>query len=87
MAWVEISVGIYGETKPAENQFNACLQYAGLTSQLSVQTVNEIVDIYRTAWPNKPLFIQYAPFYLDRRERRVSQITWCTRRGHEAQQA
>ena len=32
VAWVEISVGIYGETKPAENQFNACLQSAGLTS-------------------------------------------------------
>ena len=70
VAWVEISVGIYGETKPAENQFNACLQSAGLTSALWVQTVNEIVDIYRTAWPNKPLFIQYAPFYLDRNERR-----------------
>ena len=71
VVWVEISVGIYGETKPAENQFNACLQSAGLTSQLWVQTVNEIVDIYRTAFPNKQLFIQYAPFYLDRNERRA----------------
>ena len=70
VAWVEISVGIYGETKPAENQFNACLQSAGLTSQLWVQTINEIVDIYRTAWQNKPLFLQYAPWYLDRNERR-----------------
>ena len=70
VVWVEISVGIYGETKPAENQFNACLQSAGLTSALWVQTVNEIVDIYRTAWGNKPLFIQYAPFFLDRNERR-----------------
>ena len=70
VVWVETSVGIYGETKPAENQFNACLQSAGLTSALWVQTVNEIVDIYRAAWGNKPLFIQYAPFFLDRNERR-----------------
>jgi hypothetical protein len=46
------------------------LQQNELTSDGWVQTVNRINDIYAQAWHNKPLFIQYAPFYLDRRERR-----------------
>ncbi|MFN2165812.1 MAG: hypothetical protein ACK2U9_06085, partial [Anaerolineae bacterium] len=70
VAWVEISTGIYGETMPSENQFDACLEANGLSSSLWVQTVNEITDIYHAAWQNKPIFIQYAPFYLSRIERR-----------------
>lgn len=70
VAWIEISSGIYGETKPAENDFNTCLQAAGLTSDLWVTTVNRITDLYLSLWHTKPLLIQYAPWYLDRRERR-----------------
>jgi hypothetical protein len=68
--WVEISVGIFGETKPAEDQFDACLSSHGLTSDLWVETVNEIVDMYQAAWPSKPLFLQYVPFFTNRVERR-----------------
>lgn len=70
VAWVEISSGIYGETTPVENQYDACLVGAGLTSELWVETVNAITDLYLSAWRNKPLLIQYAPYFLDRRERR-----------------
>lgn len=70
LAWMETSTGIYGETMPAEPQFHDCLKQNGLTSQLWVETVNKLNDIYLGAWRNKPLFVQYAPFYLDRKERR-----------------
>ncbi len=70
LTWIETSTGIYGETMPAEPQFHDCLKQNGLTSQLWVTTVNKINDIYREVWRNKPLFVQYAPFYLDRLERR-----------------
>ena len=68
--WIETSSGIYGETTPAEPIFQACLQQNGLTSDGWVQTVNWVNDIYHQAWQNKPLFIQYAPFFMDRNERR-----------------
>lgn len=70
VAWIEISHGIYGETAPAENEYDACLSQHGLTSQLWVDTVNRITDMYVSAFRNKPLTIQYAPFFLDRLERR-----------------
>lgn len=70
VAWVENSSGIYGETMPAENEYDNCLKQAGLTSSLWVSTVNWNTDMYIAAWHNKPLFIQYAPFFLDRKERR-----------------
>lgn len=68
--WVVISAGMYGETIPAENAYDACLSSNGLTSDLWTSTVNEITDIYNSAWQSQPLFIQYAPYFLDRRERR-----------------
>ncbi len=42
----------------------------GLTAAGWVQTVNAITDIYISAWHNKPLMMQYAPFYVQRWERR-----------------
>ncbi|MGQ9585540.1 MAG: DNRLRE domain-containing protein, partial [Anaerolineae bacterium] len=71
VAWVEVSTGMYGETMPAENQYDACLQAAGLTGDLWVQTVNRIVDQYRAAFPTKPLLLQMAPFFLTNHERKA----------------
>jgi hypothetical protein len=70
IAWIEISSGMYGETIPADNALDACLAANGLTAAGWVQTVNAITDIYKSAWRNKPLMLQYAPFYVQRWERR-----------------
>lgn len=73
VAWVEVSTGIYGETMPAEAYAQGvrdCLQNAGLTSALWVETMNRIVDIYQRHWHDTPLVTQYAPWYLERTERR-----------------
>ncbi|MEA3337846.1 MAG: DNRLRE domain-containing protein [Chloroflexota bacterium] len=67
---VEISHGMYGETIPSDSPHDICLYDNGLTSELWIETVNDITDVYADAWQSKPLFIQYAPFYLDRIERR-----------------
>lgn len=70
IAWIEISSGMYGETIPVDNELDACLTANGLTAQGWVDTVNAITDIYLSAFRNKPLMLQYAPFYLQRWERR-----------------
>lgn len=72
LAWVEVSTGIYGEAEPAEHddELDQCLQNAGLTSALWVETMNRIVDIYQRHWHDTPLVTQYAPWYLERTERR-----------------
>ncbi len=70
IGWVEISAGIFGETAPAEDRFDDCMQAAGLTSDLWVAYVNWATDTYRAAFPSKQLFLQYAPRFLDRWERR-----------------
>jgi len=71
VAWIEISTGIFGETAPAEDKHDPCLEAAGLTSSLWIKTVNWSTDLYRQAFPNKELFLQYAPRYLERKERRA----------------
>lgn len=72
LAFVEVSSGIYGETMPGESdsEVDACLQAAGLTEDLWIETVNRISDIYQRHWHDTPLLVQYAPWYLSRRERR-----------------
>ncbi|MEA3335440.1 MAG: hypothetical protein U9R25_05980 [Chloroflexota bacterium] len=72
VAFVEVSTGIYGETAPSEldSELDQCLQSTGLTSEVWVETLNRIVDIYRRHWHEKPLLTQYAPWYLYRKERR-----------------
>ncbi len=70
VAWVEISAGMFGETIPVDNELDSCFASNGLTSAVWVQTVNAITDIYRSAWQNKPLMLQYATYFLDRWERR-----------------
>ena len=74
IAWIEISAGIFGETAPAEDRFDSCLEEAGLTSDMWIAYVNWATDTYRAAFPEKQLFLQYAPRYLERSERRVFTI-------------
>lgn len=70
IAWVQISVGIYGETSPAEGEFFGCLESAGLTSEVWINVVKWSVDLYLEAFPDKQLFLQFAPYYKYRVERR-----------------
>ena len=70
VTWVEISVGIYGETSPANKPtLKWSFAEAGLTSDTQlperglyswVNTTIRIIDIYRDAFPEKPLFLQYS---------------------------
>ncbi len=71
ISFVEINVGFYGETKPADRVHHDCLANAGLTSDLWVATVNKIVDIHRRAFTKTPLVLQYAPFFESMKERRA----------------
>ncbi len=70
IGWIEVSVGVFGETAPAENEFNACLEAAGLTSEMWVDFVKWSVDVYREAFPDTQLLLQYAPRFLFRWERK-----------------
>ncbi|HID33451.1 MAG TPA: DNRLRE domain-containing protein, partial [Anaerolineae bacterium] len=70
ISFVLIDVGIYGETKPGNNEHHPCLAEAGLTSDLWVSTVNKIVDIHRRAFPRTHLVLQYAPVFDNIKERR-----------------
>jgi len=69
--WVQITVGMYGETTPADSKSKACLQSAGLTSEIWLNTVNAITDIFHGAFSNKPLFLQFAPRFDTYSERKA----------------
>jgi hypothetical protein len=74
VAWVEPGVGMYGETIPGEAYTPAqvaCLEGAGLTSQLWIDTVNAITAKFRQEFPNKPLLLQYAPQFKEACERKA----------------
>lgn len=71
VAWVEISVGMYGETTPADSSAMDCLKAAGLTSETWIATVNAITDIYRDAFQDTPLLLQFAPRFEHRCERKA----------------
>ena len=74
IAWVEISVGVYGETAPisfTQQWYRTnCLEPAGLDSVLWEQTVKDITDIYTRHFHRTPLFLQMFPKYVRWRERR-----------------
>ncbi len=74
IAWVEISVGVYGETAPESITQRAyvedCLKPAGLDSVLWEQTVKRITDIYVRHFRQTPLFLQMFPKMEKWRERR-----------------
>lgn len=71
MEFVGIGVGMYGETKPVDDEDEAAAGEFGLTSETWVETVNAIVDIYADAFAGGAvqLFLQYAPFFEHPRER------------------
>ena len=73
--WVAIGAGMYGETWACNPDDNDAMAAAGLTSDLWIETVNQIVDWYVEAFSEngqlkKVLFVQSAPFTFHRRERR-----------------
>ncbi len=74
IAWVEISVGVYGETSPisfTQTWYRTnCLEPAGLDSVQWEQTVKDITDIYTRHFHHTPLFLQMFPKYISWRERR-----------------
>ncbi|NUQ37095.1 MAG: DNRLRE domain-containing protein [Caldilineales bacterium] len=67
---IEMGVGIFGETKPMDNYHRDCVAAAGLTSDLWINTGKRIMDEHLAAFPNTPLLLQYAPFFMDVKERR-----------------
>ena len=71
MEFVGIGVGMYGETKPVDNEDEPTAAAYGLTSDLWVSTVNAIVDLYAEAFAGGVVrpFLQYSPFYDSPRER------------------
>ncbi len=70
IGFIEVGVGIYGETAPVEGQFNDCLLAAGLTADIWIDYAKWVIDNYRAAFPGTQLLIEYAPFFDARRERR-----------------
>jgi hypothetical protein len=75
LEWVAIGSGMYGETWACDYWDNAAMQTAGLTSDLWVATVNEIVDWYVSAFSEggvlkKVLMVQSAPYSFSAGERR-----------------
>ncbi len=71
MEFVGIGVGISGETKPVDNEDEATAAAYGLTSELWVSTVNDMVDLYAEAFAGGVVrpFLQYVPYYDSPRER------------------
>lgn len=71
MEFVGIGVGMYGETKPVDNEDEPTAAAYGLTSDLWVSTVNAMVDLYAEAFAGGVVrpFLQYSPFYESPRER------------------
>ncbi|MCC7355863.1 MAG: beta-galactosidase [Anaerolineae bacterium] len=71
MEYVGIGVGISGETKPVDNEDEATAAAYGLTSELWVSTVNDLVDLYAGAFAGGVVrpFLQYVPYYDSPRER------------------
>ncbi|MCC7354185.1 MAG: DNRLRE domain-containing protein [Anaerolineae bacterium] len=75
VAWIGTGVGTWGETRPSENEDEAVFLQHGLTSQMWVDFVNRITDLYIRAFSEggvirKPLLLQNGPFYLEGWERR-----------------
>ncbi len=70
VAWIEATVGIYGETSPAESEFIECYKAQGLTSEMWIDFVSFVVDVYVEAFPDKTLFLEYVPYFDYRLERR-----------------
>jgi hypothetical protein len=73
VAWVEISTGMYGENQPVPDQavMEQCMYDAGLHQYQWEEYMKDVVDIYRAAFPNKPLMVQHYPVYVHDMERKT----------------
>lgn len=71
LSFVEIGVGIFGETQPAIDAHDTCLQKAGLTSELWVEYAHWVIDQYLAAFPDTQLVVEFAPRYLKICERKI----------------
>lgn len=70
IAFLQIGVGLFGETQPGRDEQDACLEAAGLSSDAWLTYAKWAMDAYRAAFPHTPLVLEYAPRYLYVRERR-----------------
>ena len=73
VAWIEISTGMYGENQPCPDQdaLETCMYDAGLHQYQWEEYMKDVVDIYRAAFPNKPLMVQHYPVYVHDMERKT----------------
>lgn len=69
IAYVQISVGVYGETTPAEEEYLQCMKDAGLTSKMWMDFARWSIDVHRDAFPHKQLLLQFVPYFQYRSER------------------
>ena len=72
--FIYMGVGSYGESQPCDDEDNACLRNAGLTSDLWYQTVNEITNMYKSAFQSggyyKNLVLLSSPVFQSDNERK-----------------
>ncbi len=71
IAFVEVGVGMFGETQPARDEHDVCLEAAGLTSAEWLDYARWAIDAYAAAFPRTPLVLEYAPRYKYTCERRT----------------
>ena len=81
VSWVQMGVGLYGETQPADDQDDQFTKDAmtadyGITATWEyadrwILTVNAITDMYANAFTHKPLFLMYAPTFTRACERQA----------------
>ena len=64
VSWIQIGTGLYGENQPSHDDYDACLQSAGLDSVAWVTASNAITAVYTQAFHNTPVLFQFAPRYL-----------------------
>src|SRR5690606_6053123 len=64
LAFLEIGVGLFGETQPAAEVHDECRLAAGLTSQAWVAYGQWVIDRYVEAFTRTPLLLEFAPRYL-----------------------
>ncbi|HSN74219.1 MAG TPA: hypothetical protein VL334_03880, partial [Anaerolineae bacterium] len=77
--FVAIGAGLWGETRATEPVDRPASQANGVTSEVWIDTVNAITDMYIAAFSEggqlrKPLLLQMAPFQIVPRERREFSI-------------
>lgn len=71
IAFLEIGVGMFGETQPGPDEQNPCLEAAGLTSTAWLDYARWVIDAHAAAFTRTPLVLEYAPRYLYVCERRT----------------